>query len=86
VDRASQWSAVASLMGSKYLGDSQLEELDAMMGLPIRDMQADKAQAAANAAAAGLPQPGNAPPQDGTQPPPDGPPPPGQSGSPSTTE
>jgi hypothetical protein len=87
VDRASQWSAVASLMGSKYLGDSQLEELDAMMGLPIRDMQADKAQAAANAAAAGLPQPGNAPPpQDGNQPPPDGPPPPEQSGSPSTPE
>jgi hypothetical protein len=66
VDRASQWSAVASLMGSKYLGDSQLEELDAMMGLPIRDMQADRAQAAANAMAAGLPQPGNAPPTDAT--------------------
>lgn len=40
-DRASQWSAVANLMRSGYLVDSQLEEIDSMMGLPIRDVQAD---------------------------------------------
>ena len=42
-DRAAQWNAVANLMRSGYLGDSQLEELDAILGLPIRDSQADAA-------------------------------------------
>ena len=40
-DRAAQWNAVANLMRSGYFGDSQLEEVDSMMGLPIRDAQAD---------------------------------------------
>ena len=48
-DRAAQWSAVATLMSSKYLGDSQLEEVDSMMGLPIRDKAADEAKAKAAA-------------------------------------
>ncbi len=51
-DRAAQWSAVASLMSSGYLGQSQLEELDSMMGLPIRDAGAD----ADRAEAAGTPR------------------------------
>ncbi len=50
-DRAAQWSAVANLMGSGYFGESQLEEVDSMMGLPIRDAKADadRAEAAGGA-------------------------------------
>jgi hypothetical protein len=46
-DRAAQWNAVANLMRSGYFGDSQLEEVDSMMGLPIRDAQADSDRAEA---------------------------------------
>ncbi len=46
-DRAAQWNAVANLMRAGYLGDSQLEEVDSMMGLPIRDAQADADRAEA---------------------------------------
>ena len=50
-DRAAQWNAVANLMRSGYFGESQLEEVDAMMGLPIRDARADadRAEAAGRA-------------------------------------
>jgi hypothetical protein len=66
-DRAAQWNAVANLMRSGYFGPSQLEEVDSMMGLPIRDAIADeeKAKEAADAAAAALPAPGGPPGEDG---------------------
>jgi hypothetical protein len=41
-DQSAKWSSASSLKSSGYLGDSQLPELDAMLGLPIRDAQADQ--------------------------------------------
>jgi hypothetical protein len=59
-DRPAEWGAVAGLMSSGYLGASQMEELDSMMGLPIRDIAADEAKAkeAMEAQSAMQPKPG----------------------------
>jgi hypothetical protein len=37
------WRAASSLVASGYIGESQKEELDAEMGLPVRDAAADRA-------------------------------------------
>lgn len=51
-DRAALWGAAATLKSSGYVGESQIAELDQMIGLPIRDAQADEAKAKAKAAEA----------------------------------
>ena len=40
-DRPNLWNAVASLARSGYIGESQKAELDADVGLPVRDAEAD---------------------------------------------
>lgn len=49
-DKPAIWGAVGGLWTSGYVGESQREELDAMIGLPPRDAEAD-AKAAADKAA-----------------------------------
>lgn len=49
-DKPAIWGAVSGLWSSGYVGESQKEELDAMIGLPPRDAEAD-AKAAADKAA-----------------------------------
>jgi histone H1/5 len=81
-DKSAMWGAAATLLSSGYLGESQLAELDAMIGLPIRDAEAD-AKAAEEKAAKAMQQqkalegpqsdpdgpPGNPPSGDGKAPP-----------------
>jgi hypothetical protein len=59
-DRAAIWGAIAGLMSSGYLSPSQMEEVDSIAGLPIRDAIADaaKAKEAMEAQAALQPKPG----------------------------
>lgn len=45
-DKASLWTAAGSLVSTGYLGESQKAELDAEIGLPVRDAEADAAAAA----------------------------------------
>lgn len=44
-DRPALWGAAGGLKSSGYLGESQIAELDQMIGLPIRDAEADEAKA-----------------------------------------
>lgn len=46
-DRPALWGAAGGLKSSGYLGESQVAELDQMIGLPIRDLEADEAKAKA---------------------------------------
>ncbi len=65
-DRASLWSSVANLHRSGYLGQSQQEELDAEVGLPPRDAEADFETKKAEMEA-GLTKDQNAPPSTDRQ-------------------
>lgn len=67
-DKPTVWGAVAGLWSSGYIGESQKEELDAEIGLPPRDAEAD-AKAAAEKLAA---QQQSAPPAGGGKAPPPG--------------
>jgi hypothetical protein len=63
-DRAALWSAAATLWanGQGYMGESQRAEFDTMIGLPIRDAEADEAKAKAKAEEAMKQQQAMAPP------------------------
>jgi hypothetical protein len=79
-DRAALWSAAATLWanGQGYMGESQRAEVDTMIGLPVRDAEADEAKAKARAEEAVKQQQALAPPvpvKPGAPKPPDGKPP-----------
>ena len=67
-DRAALWGAASGLKTSGYLGESQVAELDQMIGLPMRDAAADEAKAKAKADEAMAQQQAMAPPLPGGPP------------------